>query len=185
MAVGPGGYVGMVRLADGRVNVAAALSRRLVASAGGPGGAAMQILMLAGRDVPRELEQANWLGTLAMPYHTRQVAAPRLLAIGDAAGYEEPFTGEGMAWAVQSACAVVEYACLAIEQYEPGLPGAWSIAHRRLLGRRMHMCGLLGKALHSYPVARAATSVLCKAPWLARPLVYYLERDRPMQASLC
>src|SRR5262249_18634642 len=48
MAVGKAGYVGLVRLDDGRLHVAGAIPPRVLGEAGGPGAAAAMILFEAG-----------------------------------------------------------------------------------------------------------------------------------------
>jgi flavin-dependent dehydrogenase len=47
----------------------------------------------------------DWLGTLPLTRRTPRPAGHRVLVVGDAAGYVEPFTGEGMAWALATASA--------------------------------------------------------------------------------
>ena len=49
----------------------------------------------------------------------------RLFLLGDAAGYVEPFTGEGIAWALASGRAIAPLALRAIERWEPRLAGEW------------------------------------------------------------
>ena len=48
-------------------------------------------------------ESARLRGTGVMTRRRSRLGGHRVLAAGDAAGYVEPFTGEGMAWAVRSA----------------------------------------------------------------------------------
>src|SRR5207237_9932770 len=61
MACGGGGYVGLVRLEDGRLDVAAALDTGFVRSNGGPGAAAASILGAVGW--PADVADADWRGT--------------------------------------------------------------------------------------------------------------------------
>ena len=46
------------------------------------------------------LAGAEWRGTPLLTRRESRLAANRLFLLGDAAGYAEPFTGEGMTWAV-------------------------------------------------------------------------------------
>jgi len=112
MAVSRHGYCGLVRLEDGRVDIAAAVDRGLVARAGGPALALMKLLADAGgyqaAGLPADADA--WLAAAAIrgtpPLTRRQPVASaggRILRVGDAAGYVEPFTGEGMGWALASA----------------------------------------------------------------------------------
>lgn len=113
MAVSGHGYCGVVRLEDGRIDIAAALERRSVAAAGSPAAAIARLLAATGGDraanltAPAAVERlvtATYRGTPPLtrhrPVHSR---SGRILRVGDAAGYVEPFTGEGMGWALVSA----------------------------------------------------------------------------------
>ena len=66
MAVGQGGYVGLVRVEDSRLNVAAAFERSYVKHHGDPGKAAEQILTEAGFPAIPSLRGATWRGTLPL-----------------------------------------------------------------------------------------------------------------------
>ncbi len=103
MVVGRWGYVGLVRVESGQLNVAGAVQPGALKRAGGPAAWVGQLLASSELPVPTLLREAAWQGTVALSHQCRVPAAPRLLAIGDAAGYVEPFTGEGMAWALASA----------------------------------------------------------------------------------
>jgi len=113
MAVSGHGYCGVVRLEDGRIDLAAAVERRCVAAAGSPAAAITGLLAASGGDqaanlatpAARErLAGATYRGTPPLTRH-RPVnsRSGRILRVGDAAGYVEPFTGEGMGWALVSA----------------------------------------------------------------------------------
>ncbi|MFM1902461.1 MAG: hypothetical protein RLZZ440_361 [Planctomycetota bacterium] len=110
MAVARGGYCGLVRLEDGRIDVAAAVDRRQIAACGTIGPAVAGVLGDAAGP-------AGWLAAVrrslldapmrATPQLTRSAGTSagvsgRILRVGDAAGYVEPFTGEGMGWALTS-----------------------------------------------------------------------------------
>ncbi|HEY2910421.1 MAG TPA: FAD-dependent oxidoreductase, partial [Gemmataceae bacterium] len=98
MATGQGGYVGIVRLEDGRLDFGAALDAAFVRSAGGLGPAAASIIATTDWPAVTGLAEFVWKGTPALTRQPEVVAASRLFRVGDAAGYVEPFTGEGMAW---------------------------------------------------------------------------------------
>ena len=99
MALGAGGYVGIVRVEDGSVNVAAAFDPALVRRWGTPAAAAREVLAEAGAPALEGLLDVQWHGTPGLTRRTRPLARDRLFYLGDAAGYVEPFTGEGIAWA--------------------------------------------------------------------------------------
>ncbi|RMF81503.1 MAG: FAD-binding protein, partial [Planctomycetota bacterium] len=97
MACDRGGYVGLTRIEDNRLNVAAALDPQCVRQAGDVGAAIRSILEASPFPTPVGLDSARWRGTPPLTCRRRPVAAERVFLIGDATGYVEPFTGEGMA----------------------------------------------------------------------------------------
>ena len=176
MATGSGGYVGLVRLEDGRLDVAAAYDVAFVKSQGGLGPAAEAILGEVGWPVPPELAQRPWKGTPALTRRAKQLAGERWFAIGDAAGYVEPFTGEGMAWAIASAAAVAPLAARGVQQWNPSLGREWERAHRRLLGSRQRVCRVVSRVLRSPALTAVAVRALSALPFLSGPVVKGLNR---------
>jgi flavin-dependent dehydrogenase len=173
MAVGRGGYVGLVRVEDGRLDVAAAFDASFVRDAGGLGLASAEVMHEAGFPAVPELEALPWRGTPALTRAPRRVAGERWFAVGDAAGYVEPFTGEGMAWAVASAVAV---APLAARPWHPGLTREWETTHARRIRSRQATCRAAVRVLRSPRLSRWAVRLLSVAPALARPIVAALNR---------
>lgn len=157
MAAGQHGYVGLVRVEDRRLNIAAAFAPDFVRGHGSPGLAAAAILDECGFPAVPGLDSADWRGTPALTRRAVPLGDDRLFLLGDAAGYVEPFTGEGMAWALASGRAIAPLALRAIEGWTPRLVREWSAVHRRLVGRRQVVC-------------RAAASAL-RRPWLI-PIVF-------------
>ncbi|SBO42062.1 NAD(P)/FAD-dependent oxidoreductase [Cyanobium sp. NIES-981] len=140
MAVGRGGYVGLVRVEDGSLNLAAALDGELIRAKGGVAGACAAVLRDAGFDPLPALATARWQRTPPLSRRSVPLAAERLLLLGDAAGYVEPFTGEGMGWALTSALAVVPLALRAVEGWEEAIAAEWPRRHLRWVGRRQRFC---------------------------------------------
>jgi menaquinone-9 beta-reductase len=173
MACGSGGYVGLVRLEDGRLDVAAALDAGLVRSCGGPGGAAARILDGVGWPAAG-VAGADWRGTAPLTRRARRLGAERVFVLGDAAGYVEPFTGEGMAWALAAARAVAPLAERAVAGWRPELIGEWAAAYRRTITRRQGVCRLAAAVLRRPWLTRAAVALLRLAPALAAPVVRWL-----------
>jgi menaquinone-9 beta-reductase len=164
MAVGRDGYVGTVRVEDGSLNVAAALEAATVRQWGSPGLAAAAILAMAGFPAIAGLENAHWQGTAGLTRQTRPLAANRLFLLGDAAGYVEPFTGEGIAWALASGQAVVPLALQAMERWDPRLGRVWSTRHRKLIGRRQLVCRAVAVGLRQPWLASMGFEVLSRLP---------------------
>ena len=145
MAIGRRGYVGFVRLPDGRLNAAAAIAPALLsAGGGGARGAIARILEeagLAGVD-PHAL---RWRGAPPLTRSRRSPQRGGLFAIGDAARFVEPVTGEGMAWALSAGQAVAPH--VAARLASPGAPETWPGAHRRLLRSRHVRCRVVSRAM--------------------------------------
>jgi 2-polyprenyl-6-methoxyphenol hydroxylase-like FAD-dependent oxidoreductase len=171
MAYGTGGYVGLVRLEDGRLNVAAAFDTDVMKRAGGPGQAAAGILAEVGWPVPDHLADLPWRGTPPLTRQSPRPAAERVMALGDAAGYVEPFTGEGMAWALASGRAVVPLAERAVRNWRVGYTESWARQARRTAALRQRFCRAVTWVTKRPALARAAVGVLGRAPWLARVVV--------------
>ncbi len=173
MAVGRGGYVGLVRLEDDRLDVAAAFDAGFVREAGGLGLAAARTLRDAGFPTVPGLEALPWRGTPALTRVARRVAGERWFAVGDAAGYVEPFTGEGMGWAVASAVAV---APIAAKSWDAASAREWEATHARLIRSRQTVCRVAARVLRSPRLSRFAVRLLSVAPALSRPVVAALNR---------
>ncbi len=174
MATGRGGYVGLVRLEDGRLDVAAAFDAEFVRERG-LGCAAQQILQASSLPPIPGLAHASWKGTPPLTRAPVSVAGPRWFAIGDAAGYIEPFTGEGMAWAMASAVAVVPLVERAVHG-ETDLEAEWIARHRRCVGERQWACRALAWSLKRPSLCSLAVRGLELIPALARPVVRSLNR---------
>ncbi|TWU63149.1 NAD(P)/FAD-dependent oxidoreductase [Crateriforma conspicua] len=98
MATGAQGYVGMVRVENGHLNFAAAVDRSGYRSANAPQTLLSDIIETAGYG-PLPIDGLRLTGTRELTRRINRVASDRVFVVGDAAGYVEPFTGEGMAWA--------------------------------------------------------------------------------------
>ncbi len=176
MACGARGYVGVVRLEDGRLDVAAALDGEYVRASGGPGRAVPPLLAAAGLPPVPGLGGLAWRGTPALTRRATRLAGERLFALGDAAGYVEPFTGEGIAWALAAGLAVAPLAAEASHGWRPALASAWAATYRRVVARRQYLCRAAAAALRHPRLARTAVHFLARAPALAGPLLRHLNR---------
>jgi menaquinone-9 beta-reductase len=174
MACGAGGYLGLVRLEDGRLDLAAALDRAWVRESGAPGAAAARMLDAVGWPKPGDLQAQPWRGTTALTRAPSRVAGTRIFALGDAAGYVEPFTGEGMAWALAAAEAVAPLADRAIAAWRPEFVDEWTHTYRRVVQRRQRICRVAASVLRRPWLTRAVIAILAHAPRLARPIVCQL-----------
>jgi flavin-dependent dehydrogenase len=178
MAVGRSGYVGLVRVGGGLLNVAAAFDRAFLRSSGGPAAAATAVLGEAGFAPIPTLAGARWRGTVGLTRQVRPVAAHRLFVIGDAAGYIEPFTGEGMGAALTSARAVAPLAVRGAREWDPSLAAAWVRLHDRLIGRRQLVCRGLAIAARHLWIARSVFGLAAGFPAFSGALIRSVNESR-------
>jgi flavin-dependent dehydrogenase len=143
MCVGGAGYVGLVRLADGRTHVGAALWPEACHARHGPQGVIQQILAQCRQPAIAELAEARFLGTGPLTVRRAMVAGPRVLAVGDACGYVEPFTGEGISWAIRGAVAAAGVLPERAGDWHDGLMGAWQERFETVVRQRQRWCGRL------------------------------------------
>jgi flavin-dependent dehydrogenase len=179
MGCQPAGYVGVVRLEDGRLDVAMALDRGRAQTGGGTAAAAVSILESAGLPCPAALAETNFRGT---PYLTRRrvrVAADGLLVIGDAAGYVEPLTGEGMAWAMQQAILAAPLISAAIARSEPSLARQWQQQYEAAFRHRRTVCRAASWLRRNYRFGNLVLGMLARMPRLAAPWVRAVNRPSP------
>jgi flavin-dependent dehydrogenase len=174
MACAEEGYVGLVRLEDGRLDIAAAFDADGVRQAGGLGAVAAAILDNAGFPSIKMLTELSWRGTPPLTRRASRLGGHRALVLGDAAGYIEPFTGEGMAWALASGAGVAPFVKRAIARWDPDLITRWSIHYRGTVVRRQRVCRTVARCLRRPRLTRTLISVLNWIPALARPLIRYL-----------
>ena len=174
MTCGTGGYLGLVRLEDDRLDLAAAFDADWMRRAGGPGAAAKALLSEAGWPAPFDLLKSTWRGTPALTRQARRLAAERVFVLGDAAGYVEPFTGEGMAWALAAGVAVAPLAA------SSGLGMAARVDARvdRLLSP------VVSRRQTALPRRRRCSALLLSSPALSSPFWRAFPRwPRPSSAT--
>jgi flavin-dependent dehydrogenase len=102
-----------------------------------------------------------------------------MFVVGDAAGYVEPFTGEGMAWALAGAERVIPFVRAAVASWDVGLIRAWSDAHGRLVGRDQRWCRAIASGLRSPFATTTAITLLRRYPHLTRPVLTHLSAAGP------
>ena len=177
MACGTGGYVGCVQLEDGRLNIAAALHPARLQADHGPGPSVAALLEEAGLPVPQAWPSLDWQGTPALTQRRCPPAGARIFMIGDAAGYVEPFTGEGIAWALASGLAVAPLASEAARCWDPAWIGRWAQEHARMIRPRQWLCRLITQGVRRTALVRRLVALLARHPGLAAPLIRALNAE--------
>ena len=175
MAIGPAGYVGALQLEDGRLDVAAAFDP-IQLRRSNPGALAQATSDQSGLPSLAGLDSLKWLGTPPLSRTPTSPAAHRLFLVGDAAGYVEPFTGEGISWALASGRAVVAFARDQVETDSPDHAQHWIRAHQRLFKNRQRMCRIVTRGLRRPWLAKVSLGVLNRMPALATPYLRWSNR---------
>lgn len=184
MICGSAGYVGLVQLEDGRIGMAAAIRRNE------PSAARLDRYQIAIR-VDRLLREAA-MPVLAAEHlerlqmtppltRSRRVGLGGLIAVGDAARYSEPFTGQGMAWAIESGIEAAD--CIADRltlnnSQRATLADHWSPRYRMLSRRRQWICQAMSAGLRSAPISAWLIPLMRVAPWSVNFAINQLNRGR-------
>ena len=177
------GYVGLVRLEDGRLDVACALDASAVRAAQGVGPLVTHVLAEAQLPPIPALAGASWQGTPTLSRRARSLASHRTFRIGDAASFVEPFTGQGIAWALASGAAVADVAVRAALAWSPAAEREWELVYRRTVSRRQWECTALRQVLRRPRLVATMTRMLARAPRLARPFVRRIHRPARVPAE--
>ena len=176
-----GGYLGVVGHGGDVLHVAGLIAARSAA----PGNpldfvewvaSGFDVMRRAGLHRVRRRACTRLLGAGPIPCRPDRVADERVVLVGDAAGYTEPFSGEGISWALE--CAEILADSVADHR-----PGDWTKStvrrYRRgwtcRVGRRQHLGRLLAGVLERPGLARALLDTATRHPaitsWLVRRAV--------------
>jgi len=160
-----GDYVGVVELPGGGLNLAASVRAAVARPPNEPLG---RLLHLAGVDVaPGEVA---WQATPALQTAATAPSVPRWLPVGDAMGFWEPFTGEGIAWALHGAERLAAVLPGLSREWDEHRAASWRRDQRRWLRRLQRRSRAVGYLASRPRLARAAVAALAGVPGLA-PLV--------------
>lgn len=179
MACVENGYVGLVRAEHGTANIAAALDPAHCRAVGGPARAVAAILAEADSHAIEGLDRLGWCGTPALTRTRAGAGAARVLILGDAAGYVEPFTGEGIAWALEDAAAVCAYAAAGAAHWTDAVRAGWELRRARMARARQRACRGVARLMRHPNVVAAMLPLLDAAPALVAPLTSWLNVERP------
>ncbi|MDP1661592.1 MAG: FAD-dependent monooxygenase [Phycisphaerales bacterium] len=161
LCIGANGYVGRVRVDAMTTALAGALDPAWTKRIGGPRRALEAVLDEAGASTI-DLGDVQIRGTGLLSRRRARVSAPDLLVLGDAAGYVEPFTGEGMAWAFAGAGAAVRMAESGMRGVD--IAGAWSRWHAGEVRSRQRMCGVIRGVLRRPWLVGGAVALMGRVP---------------------
>lgn len=188
--VGDGAYFALNPLAGGRTNVMVVVPRAQLETwardvDGGLRGKAAAL----GRG-RRSFDGVTRLGprvsTGPLAHATRAVAAPGVVLVGDAAGFLNPFTGQGVLLALttgESAAAALLRAFAAPER-EAALMDAYARERGRELALRRRLCAAVDLLVNVPPLARRAARRLRGRPHAGALVLEALAGLRPPQSAL-
>jgi flavin-dependent dehydrogenase len=169
MCCGRGGYVGMVRVGGEKLAIAAAMDPLIVRVGGGANAAVAAVLASNGVAIPPGLEHVHFHGTPWLTRRPVQLAGERWLAAGDAAGYVEPFTGEGMTWAIASSIAATGLIVRGVrEGWDASIASQWRRRYDRLIAPRQRRCRAVAALLRRPRLMSLAVAAMARMPELAR-----------------
>lgn len=189
MVCGDEGYVGLVRLPGGTIDIAAALQSRRQGTRDTIDRLAALLLRHPGLS-----EMGNDPFTAWLRHDARLMTAPplrrsrppgrdRVVLIGDSAGYVEPMTGEGMTWGIESGLAVADL--WASQSVRADFARHWRKRLQSLQCKRRILCGSVTRAMRSAWLRQAASVGLTHAPWLALPITRGLATGPNFPQSVC
>lgn len=165
MYYNPRGYLGAVSLEDGRTNLAAAVDAQILKDFGA-GRTVAKILsgFASTRNWRSYAADQHWRGTVALSRKRKNVWGERVFVVGDAGGYLEPFTGEGMSAALASAKIVLPLVLSSIEEWQPSLGMRWQTLHRSHGTSDRFICKAATAILRKPKLVTATASVLENYP---------------------
>jgi flavin-dependent dehydrogenase len=176
MACGPSGYVGLVVVSGRRLEIAAAFDADAVRDAGGPGTLAARTVEAAGLPEVPGMATAAWRGSPPLTRRAGALAEERWFRVGDAAAFVEPFTGQGMAWALAGGAAVAEVALTAARTGGENPARRWTRTWQAVVGRRQRECATLARLLRRPRLTTALVGLVGRLPALAGPVVRSINR---------
>lgn len=181
MAVGNSGYVGLAHAENGRVSLAAAISPLVLSSGTSPTTVLQQILHSAGIDQTLIDAIEAVRGTPPITQRANAVAGERLFLVGDAAGYVEPFTGEGMAAAIEGASLAAPLAFEAARQWRPELADHWRRQYARSIRSRQLACRSIAWLVRHPQALRWSLAALAAQPRIGTTIGRWIGRSQIQQ----
>lgn len=174
----PQGYGGLSRIEDGLVNLCFITSERAIREAGGDPPAVVDRTIknnsLARSRLLHAEVEGRWLTVGPLRFGARRLAQSGVLAIGDASGMIDPFTGTGIQIALRAGELAAEAIIKAMDSNRDLFPHAmahYRTSYEREFGRRMKVAALLRRAAFSPQTANLLAALLARAPQLARRLL--------------
>ena len=182
LCVRENGYLGIVLAENHQVNLAAAIKPDLLNQEKSFAVWVRETLRRYNLRIDYSFEEAQWRGTAPL---TRKIAQPfgsRWLAIGDSAGYVEPFTGEGMAWAMSGGEIAASLAAKNLEHWSEKHERQWGCLYKQMIRQRQWSCRSLAWLLQNPLRSRLAIEVAAWFPGIGQWFIHDINRlvDTPL-----
>jgi 2-polyprenyl-6-methoxyphenol hydroxylase-like FAD-dependent oxidoreductase len=170
MYAGAGAYFALNPLDPARTNVMVVVPRARLAQWSadvdeGVGGAA-EVLGRGSRSFAGAARIGSRVAFGPLAHDVRRASAPGALLVGDAAGFLDPFTGQGVFLALTSAerAAAALAAALRAPARERAVFDDYARTNARELRRRRRLCRLVGLLVDVPPLARRVATRLARFP---------------------
>ncbi|GIX46952.1 MAG: geranylgeranyl hydrogenase BchP [Candidatus Tectimicrobiota bacterium] len=173
----PGGYLGLAPVGKKLVNVSLVLRRAQLAACRLAPAQWVAAALQAHPELRRRFARAKPVrGPLVVGPLAQQTAWPRhggILLVGDAAGFFDPFTGEGIFLALHGAELAAAAAHRALQRGDVSAAGLrpYFVAHRRAFAARYRLSALIQLGLYLPWLANAVIGRLAACPGAADTLV--------------
>jgi geranylgeranyl reductase family protein len=184
----PQGYGGLSRIEDGRVNLCFITNERAIKAAEGDRLKVVEKTVMENRLARERLRSARvvgkWLSAGPLTFGTRRLSQNGILALGDASGMIDPFTGTGIQIALRTGEMAADSIVEALDSASRGGEVEASFSNRRRLidqvidsyrtrygkefGKRMKVAEVLRNAAFSPTTANYLATLLGGLPWVAR-----------------
>ena len=172
MSIGRDGYAGLTKVSDSKMHIAAAVNRDVMRDLG-PQAVVKRILDETGQSnaFDEMSDDISWRGTPALTTAAKQLAAERVLLVGDAANYVEPFTGEGILWALKSGMGVSPFLQDAVVRWDDGIATRWEAWHKASIQKQQWLCRQITFGLKHASLRWLAHQALRFRPGIARAVI--------------
>lgn len=180
MHVGPHHYVGLAPLAGGRLNVGMALPGDGRGRAEARFAAAIEALPAVAARLSERRRLTPIRGASPIGHRVARAAGPGWMLVGDAAGFVDPFTGEGIYRALRSARAASE----ALAAGDDGAVERYLAARRAAFAAKDVLTWTIQALLAARPVLGYALRRLADRPELGARLGSALGDCRPASDAL-
>ena len=184
------GYIGLAPLEDGITNVALVADSQAIAQRGTPLDAYFETALASTPAVWAKVRAAERVspirGVGPMARGVRSVVDDGLLLVGDAAGFLDPFTGDGIYEALRAAQLAARTASSALDTGDCSVRAlaSYPAERRRVFRRKQQVCWIVQGFLHLPPLMDYVTPRLAGRATVGATLTGVLGNYRPAGEAL-